>query len=59
VPGGLTGWVSFEPHAERLSDTRRVILVALAIYVLLVVIPGFDPNRASHAAFDGAYNGTG
>lgn len=27
VPGGLTGWVSWIPHAERLSGTRRVIRV--------------------------------
>lgn len=27
VPGGLTGWVSWIPHAERLSATRRVIRV--------------------------------
>jgi pimeloyl-ACP methyl ester carboxylesterase len=27
VPGGLTGWVSWIPHAERLSATRRTIRV--------------------------------
>lgn len=27
VPGGLTGWVSWIPHAERLAKTRRVIRV--------------------------------
>ncbi|MEX2554423.1 MAG: alpha/beta hydrolase [Actinomycetota bacterium] len=27
VPGGLTGWVSWIPHAERLSAGRRVIRV--------------------------------
>lgn len=27
VPGGLTGWLSWIPHAERLSKTRRVIRV--------------------------------
>lgn len=27
VPGGLTGWLSWIPHAERLSETRRVIRV--------------------------------
>lgn len=27
VPGGLTGWLSWIPHAERLSATRRVIRV--------------------------------
>lgn len=27
VPGGLTGWVSWIPHAERLSATRQVIRV--------------------------------
>ena len=27
VPGGLTGWLSWIPHAERLAATRRVIRV--------------------------------
>ncbi|MGH2830324.1 MAG: alpha/beta fold hydrolase, partial [Actinomycetota bacterium] len=27
VPGGLTGWLSWIPHAERLCKTRRVIRV--------------------------------
>jgi pimeloyl-ACP methyl ester carboxylesterase len=27
VPGGLTGWLSWIPHAERLSATRKVIRV--------------------------------
>lgn len=29
VPGGLVGWVSWAPHAERLSATRRVLRVQL------------------------------
>jgi pimeloyl-ACP methyl ester carboxylesterase len=29
VPGGFTGWLSWIPHAERLSATRRVICVQL------------------------------
>lgn len=29
VPGGLTGWLSWEPHAARLSDTRKVVRVQL------------------------------
>ncbi len=29
VPGGLTGWLSWEPHAERLSAKRKVIRVQL------------------------------
>jgi len=29
VPGGLTGWLSWEPHAERLSATRKVARVQL------------------------------
>jgi pimeloyl-ACP methyl ester carboxylesterase len=29
VPGGLTGWLSWLPHAQRLSSTRRVIRVQL------------------------------
>lgn len=29
APGGLTGWLSWEPHAERLSNTREVIRVQL------------------------------
>jgi pimeloyl-ACP methyl ester carboxylesterase len=29
VPGGLTGWVSFEPHAARLSAERSVVRVQL------------------------------
>ncbi len=29
VPGGLTGWVSWEPHAKSLSMRRRVIRVQL------------------------------
>jgi len=29
VPGGLTGWASWKPHAERLAAMRRVILVQL------------------------------
>jgi pimeloyl-ACP methyl ester carboxylesterase len=27
VPGGLTGWLSWIPHAERLAKTRRVLRV--------------------------------
>ncbi len=29
VPGGLTGWLSWEPHAERLSLNRKVVRVQL------------------------------
>ncbi len=29
VPGGLTGWVSWVPHALRLSKTRKVVRVQL------------------------------
>ena len=29
VPGGLTGWISWIPHAEQLSSRRRVIRVQL------------------------------
>ncbi len=29
VPGGLTGWLSWRPHAQQLADTRRVFLVQL------------------------------
>lgn len=29
VPGGLTGWLSWEPHAKRLSSSRRVARVQL------------------------------
>jgi pimeloyl-ACP methyl ester carboxylesterase len=29
VPGGLAGWLSWEPHAKILSDTRKVIRVQL------------------------------
>lgn len=29
IPGGLTGWLSWEPHAKRLASTRKVIRVQL------------------------------
>jgi pimeloyl-ACP methyl ester carboxylesterase len=29
VPGGLTGWLSWIPHAERLSKSRKVVRVQL------------------------------
>ncbi len=29
VPGGLTGWLSWEPHVERLAAARKVICVQL------------------------------
>ncbi|CAG0974163.1 2-hydroxy-6-oxo-2,4-heptadienoate hydrolase [Methanosarcinales archaeon] len=29
VPGGLTGWLTWEPHAKRLASTRKVIRVQL------------------------------
>src|SRR5512137_1433035 len=29
VPGGLTGWLSWEPHVQRLAANRRVISVQL------------------------------
>jgi hypothetical protein len=29
VPGGLSGWLSWIPHAERLSARRKVIRVQL------------------------------
>ncbi len=29
VPGGLTGWLSWEPHAKRLASTRKVVRVQL------------------------------
>src|SRR5215472_9402629 len=29
VPGGLTGWISWEPHAKRLSESHRVVRVQL------------------------------
>lgn len=29
VPGGLTGWLSWEPHAQRLASERKVVLVQL------------------------------
>src|SRR3972149_1516826 len=37
VPGGLTGWVSWKPHAEQLAATYRVVRVQL-----LVVEYGLD-----------------
>ncbi|MBI2979431.1 MAG: hypothetical protein HYY41_01145, partial [Chloroflexi bacterium] len=40
VPGGLTGWLSWEPHTERLSATRKVIQVQL-----LNVQYGFENRR--------------
>jgi len=40
VPGGLTGWISWEPHAERLSTNRKVIRVQL-----LNVQWGFEDKR--------------
>jgi pimeloyl-ACP methyl ester carboxylesterase len=40
VPGGLTGWLSWDPHTERLSKTRKVIQVQL-----LSVQYGFE-NRS-------------
>jgi hypothetical protein len=29
VPGGLTGWLSWKPHAERLSNDHKVVRVQL------------------------------
>jgi pimeloyl-ACP methyl ester carboxylesterase len=29
IPGGLTGWLSWKPHAERLAHSRRVVRVQL------------------------------
>lgn len=29
VPGGLTGWVSWKPHADQLAATRRVVRMQL------------------------------
>lgn len=29
VPGGLTGWISWNPHAEKLSPTHKVVQVQL------------------------------
>jgi pimeloyl-ACP methyl ester carboxylesterase len=29
APGGLTGWLSWIPHSERLSETRKVVRVQL------------------------------
>ncbi|MBI4300930.1 MAG: alpha/beta hydrolase, partial [Chloroflexi bacterium] len=29
VPGGLTGWISWEPHAKHLSNTRTVVRAQL------------------------------
>jgi pimeloyl-ACP methyl ester carboxylesterase len=29
VPGGLTGWLDWEPHAKRLAITRKVVCVQL------------------------------
>ena len=29
VPGGLTGWLSWKPHAERLASNRKVVRVQL------------------------------
>ena len=29
VPGGLTGWLSWKPHAERLSKDHKVVRVQL------------------------------
>jgi len=29
VPGGLTGWIDWEPHAELLAPTRKVVRVQL------------------------------
>jgi pimeloyl-ACP methyl ester carboxylesterase len=40
VPGGFTGWVSWLPHTERLSATRRVVRVQL-----LSVQLGLDGQR--------------
>jgi pimeloyl-ACP methyl ester carboxylesterase len=40
VPGGLTGWLSWEPHAARLAASRRVISVQL-----LSVAYGLEKRR--------------
>jgi pimeloyl-ACP methyl ester carboxylesterase len=51
--GGLTGWRSWQPHQERLADTRRVVRVQLlAVQFGLEGRPlpdGFSVDSESHA----------
>jgi len=62
VPGGLTGWLSWEPHAERLSATRQVIrvqLIAVQYGLEQLALPeGYSLRTESHA-LQAALNGLG
>ncbi len=44
VPGGLTGWLSWEPHARRLSENHRVIRVQLVAVDLGLQNEPIPPN---------------
>ncbi len=53
VPGGLTGWASWLPHAERLSATHRVIRTQLLGVALRLrgapLPPGYGLRMERHA----------
>jgi hypothetical protein len=47
VPGGLTGWVSWVPHAERLSASYRTIRVQPIHNELGSISPPSSTSRVS------------
>jgi pimeloyl-ACP methyl ester carboxylesterase len=53
APGGLTGWLSWIPHVERLSATRKVVRVQLLSVQLGLegqpLPPGYSPKTESTA----------
>lgn len=44
VPGGLTGWLSWEPHAKLLSENRKVVRVQLVAVDLGLRNEPLPPN---------------
>ncbi len=62
IPGGLTGWSSWEPHAQRLASTRRVVrvqLISVEYGLLNRKLPSDYSLKTESMALEATLNGLG
>ncbi len=62
IPGGLTGWLSWEPHTQRLSSTRKVIrmqLISVEYGLVNRKLPSDYSLKTESMALEATLNGLG
>lgn len=62
IPGGLTGWLSWEPHARRLASMRKVIrvqLISVEYGLLNRKLPSDYSLKTESMALEATLNGLG